>query len=596
MYNKPAPFNIGSPEQLAESVGYSKQALAKIMQNPNSGVDPTLAVLAGMYVDRIKSGGQLTQPPTTTVKDDVLAGLEQASIPEDMFSSAPGEAPTQTYAGGGLVAFADGGEVDDPNWYEADAYGDPTMPMAARRAGLRIKFPDASEAEIDRYLVKAEKARASRQQGGLGSLGQNALKLVNTPRKPAVDMKYITDPQAEAAAKREAAGLEEITPFQRDIKNADAAILSGVDKMLSPVQGAFGAVERGLAGIPDYFMSPQGKAERAAKAAKAAQAGMPQVNMNDLPLPGKPTITLDDLPPISARGGGGGGASGSASYTPGGKPLGLNTDLKKEVEGLDKIYNEIFPETAEEKKNKEYYSDEAVNTRAGQQKKQDLWEALLHLGFNAAANDSPYWTQAWGEAGKAMAPHVSAMLKARKDEKEAVQKARQAMAQATRAKNDDTFKLASKNVSDARELEARARLEQERIKASFAETRMRIAAANKPSRDEKYVDYLAKQMIADGMDPTQAYAKASREVMRYTSGIEKYEQTQTKMTKDQATKAWTKDISYDREYRRIKKAEGQAAADAYKAGVINSLMNGGSDDMDTTASDGAPRFKFLGKE
>lgn len=538
MYNKPAPFNIGSPELLAKSVGYSKQALAKIMQNPNSGVDPTLAVLAGMYVDRIKSGGQLAQMPTTTVKEDVLAGLEQASIPEDMFSSGVGEMPTQTYAGGGLVAFADGGEVekrlfDDPAYLQRaidSPYSSPERKAAAAKRLAQIKRDKLKEPG-DFVGLKDTSGRApvSRTASNPAlSRGQS-----DNPSRATTAFQSKYNPRVGMVPGREApkAGLEAITPEQ--------------------------------------FAVPEDKFKP------------PLINMNDLPLIDKQPVS--ELPPISARGGDGGGASASASYTPGGKPLGLNTDLKKEVEGLDKIYNEIFPETEEEKKKKEYYSDEAVHTRAAEQKKQDLWEALLHLGFNAAASDSPYWTQAWGEAGKAMAPHVSAMLKARKDEKEAVQKARQAMTQATRAKNDDTFKLASKNVSDARELEARARLEQERIKASFAETRMRIAAANKPSRDEKYVDYLAKQMIADGMDPTQAYAKASREVMRYTSGIEKYEQTQNMVSRKDAVAAWGKDMTAQSEYRKRQK-KSQQDADAYKEEWLQNTMNGVTD---TTASDGA---------
>lgn len=533
MYNKPAPFNIGSPEQLAESVGYSKQALAKIMQNPGSGVDQTLAVLAGMYIDRMKTGGQMAQMPTTTVKDDVLAGLEQASIPEDMFSSGVGEVmPTKNMAAGGLVAFADGGEVDD---WKPPVFN-PELAEAWKRAKTqreRDNIVAEDRARIEKETAPRGLTKRTASNPAL-SRGQS-----DNPSRATEAFQSKYNPRVGMVPSREApkAGLEAITPQ--------------VDSKREYLDGS-----HFTKGPPPYAVPDE--------------------------------EAVSDLPPISGPGSaGGGGASMGVGYR-GGKPnVNLNTDIEKEARNIRDTYDKLYPKSEEEKKNAEYYNDENVASREAAQKKTDMWQALMELGFGAAASKSPYWTQAWGESGEKMAPHVSAMLKARKDEKDAIQKARQAMAQADRARNDDEYKLAVQNVRQAQELQLRAELQQEEIRANVAMTNARIAASNKPSRDEKYVDYLAKQMIADGMDPTQAYAKASREVMRYTSGIEKYEQTQTKMTKDQATKAWTKDISYDREYRRIKKAEGQAAADAYKAGVINSLMNGGSDDMDTTASDGA---------
>jgi hypothetical protein len=307
---------------------------------------------------------------------------------------------------------------------------------------------------------------------------------------------------------------------------------------------------------------------------------------------GPPPYTMTDeeqakaLPPIEAPGSGN-GASASASYTPGGRPLGLNTDIDKEIDTLEATRERKYPKTAMEIESEKWLGEEAVEGRAKDQKRQDLWESLMYLGFNAAASDSPYWTKAWGQAGKELAPVVSGMMKARKEEKVAVQKGRQAMAQAKRAQNEETLQLANSNVSEARKLEAQARMEQERLKASWAETQARIASANRPGRDEKFVDYLAKKKMKDGMSEIEAYDQASREVMDSNTGLRKYNETQEKMTRKDAGKEFNSTMEYTRKYREMKKEEGEAAAEAYKERMIENLMNRREGATGTTASDDA---------
>jgi hypothetical protein len=98
---------------------YSKQDLARMVKM--GMLDPQRALMAGMMIDRIAKSAM--QPPQTTVAEDVLAP-EMPTTAQAGIMAAPGApAPSpgvaglpsglQNMAGGGIVAFADGGTPED---------------------------------------------------------------------------------------------------------------------------------------------------------------------------------------------------------------------------------------------------------------------------------------------------------------------------------------------------------------------------------------------------------------------------------------------------------------------------------------------------
>jgi hypothetical protein len=111
------PYSLQSPEVLAKEYGGNKQKIAQAAQM--GLIDPTAAVLAGMFIDRMRGAQMQEQAPMQTVAQETLvarppmpqgapqagAGLEALPVPDEMFG-APG------MAGGGLVAFAEAGEID----------------------------------------------------------------------------------------------------------------------------------------------------------------------------------------------------------------------------------------------------------------------------------------------------------------------------------------------------------------------------------------------------------------------------------------------------------------------------------------------------
>jgi len=149
----PKPFSLQAPERIAMEYGGNKQKIAQAVQ---SGlVDPTSGLLAGMFIDRMRAAQVQEQAPNQTVAQQVLGpqgpqggppppggpppqgapqggpppggpppppppqggpppqgpvgmaegGLTSLPVPDYMFDE-------QTFAGGGIVAFARGDQVD----------------------------------------------------------------------------------------------------------------------------------------------------------------------------------------------------------------------------------------------------------------------------------------------------------------------------------------------------------------------------------------------------------------------------------------------------------------------------------------------------
>ena len=133
------PMSLTSPEVVAREYGGNKK---KIAEAARIGLlDPTLAVMAGMFIDKMRSAATAEQAQNTTVAQDILglggaSAAQMAMAPQGqpmqpqgqpMPQQAAPEQPPMTaagggilnlpagnvgnYAGGGIVAFDDGGEV-----------------------------------------------------------------------------------------------------------------------------------------------------------------------------------------------------------------------------------------------------------------------------------------------------------------------------------------------------------------------------------------------------------------------------------------------------------------------------------------------------
>lgn len=124
--------DLMSPEKVAAEYGGDKRKIGRAVQM--GLIDPTVGVMAGMFIDRMRAAAAQEQRPTTTVAEETLspAGLGATPVAQQMAPqmaapapTAPAAPPTEaglaalpvpetvvpSYESGGIVAFADGGDI-----------------------------------------------------------------------------------------------------------------------------------------------------------------------------------------------------------------------------------------------------------------------------------------------------------------------------------------------------------------------------------------------------------------------------------------------------------------------------------------------------
>ena len=128
------PYELQSPKDIAMEYGGNKQKIAQAAQM--GLVDPTAAVLAGMFIDKMRTAQQEEMAPQTTVAQEVMAAPQMAAglgaTPQA--AMAPQMAPTEAgvaalpvpdemmpdeFASGGIIAFDNGGGVSIEEEIEA---------------------------------------------------------------------------------------------------------------------------------------------------------------------------------------------------------------------------------------------------------------------------------------------------------------------------------------------------------------------------------------------------------------------------------------------------------------------------------------------
>lgn len=142
------PFSMQSPEQIAKDYMGNKQKIAAAAQMGT--VDPTAAVLAGMFIDRMRSAQMQEQAPARTVAQDVLSPPPQMGVG----APPPGMPPMGAPPMGAPPAGPMGG-MGAPAGLGALPPGPPAMgapPMGMADGGLvdllvpSDTFPDANYA------------------------------------------------------------------------------------------------------------------------------------------------------------------------------------------------------------------------------------------------------------------------------------------------------------------------------------------------------------------------------------------------------------------------------------------------------------------
>jgi hypothetical protein len=390
-------YSLQSPEYLAKEYGGNLQKIAQAVQM--GLIDPTAAAMAGMFIQRVRAAALQEQspPPQQTVAQQIFTppqpatppppmppggpspmggtpqqgapppqggmgappppqggppgmaagGLTTLPIPDQMFGEPSGSA--ESFAGGGIVSFAEGGEAEDrQSALERlrEAYGRTRTPSYA---GVDLGLSSVGDPEVMGALVPV-RAEVDRALAGAGrsfaTLGNSIIDRTTPPSwktrfaVPDEPARREGDKKKPAPA-RPAAAATPARPRERMTAEEVAAKRANSDKNVAAVAalGAQGA-----------FRDPA--AARARVSTSASPAG------------------IASLP-----------AAQNAAATPPAKTL---QDTLSDVEKMqgDVSQGAAFKE--------QQAALAAIRSPEGQKarKKEDLWASLAEIGFGIASGQS----------------------------------------------------------------------------------------------------------------------------------------------------------------------------------------------------------------
>lgn len=530
------PFNLQSPESIAKEYGGNKQKIAVAAKM--GLIDPTAAVLAGMFIDRMRAAQAAEQAPQQTIAEQTFSPAPQAAPPDMPPANAPMEPaapsalgatpeaaqiaqamppmpeapqagldalpePNQDFAEGGLVAFAEGGPAEE---------------MA--RGGLidvaKSLFPDiriTSGYRGEGNALSKKNPRSWHKQG--------------SPDNPtAIDVAPIK-------------GME-FEDFVKSLKRGGLHILEAIDEVKNPSKHATGphwhvAARAGGKGDGDEEISVGPRQEAKSEQEPRRKSGL---------------ATIAAIRKALGRDGedGGGiwdlmdrlGLTKEASFAEGG-PVAANYGFnpKSVMDWIETFRGQFGPVN-------DPYSEEALRRLSerntpeakAKAKKRDMWETLAEIGFGIAANPSPYFLQAVGESASKALPGAKESRQAR-DAQE--MKDLETQAGIMKSRRGEEREMATVGVG-ASQTQANLAQQQSELQAQTAsnaaklafEERKLAAEIDRATKDRQ-VELQIEQLRAQNADTTQnraaVYYKAFK--LRQSQGVPGYTRLDGKPVSDE---------------------------------------------------------------
>lgn len=548
------PYNLQAPESIAKEYGGNKQKIAQAVQM--GIVNPTAALLAGMFIDRMRNAAPAEQAPTQTVAEEVfspqpapsmpaqgLAAMQQPQMPQGM---PPQGMPPQglaamqqpqmpSMASGGVIGYAEGRGVNSGNPFEEfpDLYEsrnkfdyeiealknqlrntetDDRRGLAERLKQITMGDPavlpelsdDPSLIELGErnrdLLALKERARQRQDEGVLSSEDYEALGLEeDIPNNEYMARSRIRDLEQEIAEREAERQAAVTTPdnFQMSEDEFDETVL-GYPREITKLDEN-GEVPGGLQSVIDFAPVP-GEENLGLRSEGNIGLQAPELQ----PEPG----TLLD----------------PRSYP--GAPEEL-TGIQAATSDYEKLQEMLGKSKTDEDMTKE-----AVQARADKEKREDTLTALAEFGFRMAASDSPYFLQAAGEAGAGTAPTFKDAISRSRTTVEDARKERKATALSARAERIELLKEAVSRLSGKEKAAAEKELKQEEfsLRRELKGVDKDIARIYKPEgekseseKNRERIEALVREENPD-MDETQVVREAARiEKGASIDEVDKYE-------------------------------------------------------------------------
>jgi hypothetical protein len=243
-YNDSTPYILDEPAKIAMQYEGNKQEIRKAAQM--GLVDPTAAVLAGMFIDRMRGAQAMEAAPQQSVADQVFTppmppaapmGTGLGAIPQQapaMPPAAPAAPamPTQMVASGGLMGI----DVPD-NMYEmagggivafaaGDAVKNPYTQNIKDIQDLYANIPESEEEKAYRAYLQGlpESARKRKQEGIWEAVALGGLTAASQA-KPTTG--NVLQDIAGALGTAGAAGLPTMAAARKEARAEEAAALRG---------------------------------------------------------------------------------------------------------------------------------------------------------------------------------------------------------------------------------------------------------------------------------------------------------------------------------------------------------------------------------
>jgi hypothetical protein len=539
------PYAIQSPEDIAKEYGGNKQKIAQAAQI--GLLDPTAAVLAGMFIDRMRGAQSQEQAPQRTVAQQVLApqpaaptGAGLGATPEaaQLAAAYPAEGAPPPIPGPSMpqepVMAADGGlmslPVDDsmfePSYNSggivAFAAGSEGMPVQGEgviaereRERLRQAIQARAAAISDptaraQFLNQVTKLSPDEQRVALGEITLAPVPSMSnvegaplTGESPGVIRgEGLTVTESPRAARSSAP--DPVEEIRREYGDAAAKFYKekgyfapGAWQRLS--DGEYPMIA-GKPAVSDVYPDETLRGSRASMVAPPADAAAPPVSdvYPDETVRGSrqglvAAAAVDADPAAAKAAVDQGGAAGLRAYV---------QQYKDLMSGI--------PEGEGLKEYKEYLKN--LPGELDKRKKEDLWGALTQFGLNLAGSQSPYFLQAAGQAGAQTMPAITGAIKERRSAEAEARKSRAELDKMTRAEEIKALEGGVKLYGDEQ-----GRLTQAEIARLNRESQERQAriAADKPTDMRSYVADAVAAARAGGDKETPDAVLRQRAVETY---------------------------------------------------------------------------------
>ena len=269
-------MDMMSPEKVAAKYGGDKQ---KIGQAAQMGLlNPTVAVMAGMFIDRMRGAAAQEQAPQSTVAQDTMAPAQAAPAGLGAISQAPMEGglealPTPNldnaeYAGGGIVAFQGGDLVRGigTETYPASLSQTQTDPATLRAYYLSRGMPLPPELMTSEERLKVTKPGFDYYYKAAG---------IEPPKFP----KLTSDAPLTGSLMASELGMDgtQLSEIPRGVDSIDTLRAKAAASRASLTPQNRALYDENISGIKRIAedVAPKGKPSEKAATAKAAKAAAP---------------------------------------------------------------------------------------------------------------------------------------------------------------------------------------------------------------------------------------------------------------------------------------------------------------------------------